>query len=67
MKVRHDNRKVKLGRGSGLPVMAMTTQPKAWWPQLPGKSTPPGWHPSWKPTFDEVSKTFSWGPRQSRA
>jgi hypothetical protein len=51
---------VKLGRGSGMPVIGVTTIPSFWWPKLPGKATPPGWNIGWSPTFEDGC--WTWAP-----
>lgn len=40
------------GRPCGMPVIGWKYPPSAWWPELPGKATPRGWTPAWKPQVD---------------
>jgi hypothetical protein len=50
-------------KGKAGPKATWKIEPKAWWPELPGKDMPKGWDLTWKPVYDKETKKYRWeGP-----
>jgi hypothetical protein len=43
-----------------LPLIGWKCLPQAWWPEVPGKSTPKGWNPMWTHSYDKKTSQHNW-------